>query len=190
MDLGPTDPPDAAHRLSPSDPGLLQRACRWGPEYYLPTRKLSLEVEGHVGPSSWSELRARAAQALVECGLAVSLEVSPPFDEKVGLLSVVRLGYGYFVAENALRQANPGARWPVWSSFVTLVELQVDPPLPRGTVDGADLPHPWRARVTAGEVISVTRENRVEHYHREYSQSAPTDPGFQWIPNRVMDRLR
>lgn len=188
MTSGSADPSNADRRLPASDPDALARAARWR-DLTLEGQRLALEVNGTVGPASWSEIQARSAGAFVACALTPSEEDPPRFEGDSRWTNPAELGYAYLVGEAGLRVDSSGLFGPTYSSFVAKVHLWVRPALAKGAPDRPDVPHTWAVRVGAGQVKSTDINAKWGPY-RHLRSVAPLDPGFEWVPREILRRLQ
>lgn len=182
------DPGANVRRIPPSDPAALADAAkRWSLQ--LQGQRFGLVAEGTVGPTSWTELELRSGRAYLACGLTPSDVARPRFEGYSMFDPVAELGYGYTVGEAGLRVASSGLLGVEYSSFVAMIQLWIQPALPKHSSDRTELPHNWVARVSAGQVVSSNIQGRHGPY-RSFRGLGELEPGFEWVPRAVLGRLQ
>ncbi len=173
----PTSDPTAVASAPPLDMELI-------PDMNLPYR-----VTGRVGPLPWSAVLVRATTAYSGLGLTL-VKAYPPSPGPGSIFGRFRRGWGTVIGEAGL-VLHEKSIWNLdkYSSFIVLLDLWVDPPLDRPTVDGPELPHVWKVEISGGIVETQIADTRHGPEHRVFVGGFPVDPGLGWVPPEVLKRL-
>ena len=126
---------------------------------------------------------------IATCGLEVSTECTPRFDEEVPRGPGAVPGYGWIVGEAGLVVSVKSGlcEGPGYESFVATIQFWASPRPSKGATDSPDLTHPWAVRVRAGQVRSVYVSRFSD---RHFQKVLPTDATLAWIAPALFEGLR